>query len=379
MSSGSRIRVAGFAQFARWSGTRQGDDTRTKKASVAASNRILVVDDGEENRTLLDRLLTSQHYRVQQAHDGETALACIQTDPPDLILLDVEMPGLDGFQVCRLLKQTPATRLTPVVLITGRSDRESRLEGIEAGADDFLTKPFDADELRARVRSLLRLKRYTDELESAESVILSLALTVEARDPYTEGHCQRLARYATRVGTELGLSDEELAALHRGGYLHDVGKIGIPDSILLKPGKLTEGEYEALKQHAVIGDKLCGNLRSLALVRPIVRHHHERLNGSGYPDHLRGDQIPLLAQIVSIVDAYDAMTTTRPYRAAGTHEHAFDELRLDVAKGHFSADLVATFQKVAHHFLVGSGDDPGYVPHVQPGGSEPPDTPDAPS
>ena len=290
---------------------------------------------------------TAQHYHVQQAKDGESALAAINKDPPDLILLDVQMPGLDGFEVCRVLKQTPATRLTPVVLITGLSDRQSRLAGIEAGADDFLSKPFDPDELRARVRSLLRLKRYTDELESAESVILSLALTVETRDPYTEGHCQRLARYATRLGTELGLTEDELAALYRGAYLHDVGKIGIPDSILLKPTKLTVAEYEALKQHTVIGDKLCGNMRSLALVRPIVRHHHERLDGSGYPDHLRGDEVPLLAQIVSIVDAYDAITTTRPYRAAATPEHAYNELRLDVTRGQFSSELVAVFLKVA--------------------------------
>jgi putative two-component system response regulator len=346
--------------------------TRTKKTSVAASNRILIVDDAEENRTLLDRLLTARHYSVRQAKDGESALASIEQDPPDLILLDVQMPGLDGFEVCRLLKQTPATRLTPVVLITGLSDRQSRLEGIEAGADDFLSKPFDPDELRARVRSLLRLKRYTDELESAESVILSLALTVEARDPYTEGHCQRLAQYATRLGTELGLTEEELAALDRGAYLHDVGKIGIPDSILLKPTKLTEAEYAALKLHTVIGDKLCGNMRSLALVRPIVRHHHERLDGSGYPDRLCGDEVPLLAQIVSIVDAYDAMTTTRPYRAAGTPEHAFNELRTDVARGQFSSELVAAFQSVAAAPAVGAALDDATVSRglgAQPGPS----------
>jgi putative two-component system response regulator len=198
---------------------------------------------------------------------------------------------------------------------------------------------------------------------------LSLALTVEARDPYTEGHCQRLARYAARVGSELGLTQEELAALYRGAYLHDVGKIGIPDSILLKPFKLTTEEYETLKGHTVIGDKLCGNMRSLALVRPIVRHHHERLDGSGYPDGLRGDDVPLLAQIVSIVDAYDAMTTTRPYRPAGTREHAFDELDGDVARGQLSPELVATFKRVA---TTAADDDVRLGPAGPPDISAPP-------
>jgi putative two-component system response regulator len=283
---------------------------------------------------------------VQTACDGLSALRSLDHFSPDLILLDVQMPGLDGFEVCRLIKDHPATRLTPVVLITGLSDRESRIRGIEAGADDFIHKPFDAGELTARVRSLLRLKRYTDDLESAESVITSLALTVEARDAYTNGHCQRLADYATMLGGQLGLTEIEGQALRRGGYLHDLGKIGIPDSILLKPTALTPAEYEAMKQHTVIGDTLCGNLRSLALVRPIVRHHHERLDGSGYPDGLRGDEIPLLAQIISIVDAYDAITTNRPYRNARSGGEAIAELRADVAHGLSSRDLVEAFVSV---------------------------------
>jgi putative two-component system response regulator len=309
----------------------------------ASAARILVVDDSPQNRLLLDRLLTGQNYAVHTAADGTSALACVAKEPPDIILLDVQMPGLDGFEVCRRIKADPATRLTPVVLITGLSDRRSRIEGIEAGADDFVHKPFDLEELKARIRSLLRLKQYTDELESAESVILSLALTVEARDVSTSGHCVRLARYATMLGTSLGLRSDDIAALHRGGYLHDVGKIGIPDAILLKPQLLTDAEYALMKQHTTIGEKLCGNLRSLALVRPIVRYHHERLDGSGYPDGLRGDEIPLVAQIVGIVDAYDAITTNRPYRRAKAAEFGFAELRGDVAAGRSSAELVELF------------------------------------
>ena len=304
---------------------------------------ILAVDDQPSNLTLVTQMLEAEGHVVRTASTGLTALEAIDRQPPDLILLDVGLPDINGFEVCRRLKQNPLTRLIPVVIVTGMNSREHRIEGITAGADDFLGKPFDSGELRARVGSLLRLKRYTDDLESAESVILSLALTVEARDPYTDGHCQRLAEYASSLGRALGLSNEEVGALHRGGYLHDVGKIGIADAILQKPTALNAAEYAAMKAHTVIGDRLCGNLRSLALVRPIVRHHHELLNGAGYPDGLVGDRIPLLAQIVGVVDAYDAMTTSRPYRAALSIEQAHAELRRDVARGWRRRDLVEAF------------------------------------
>jgi putative two-component system response regulator len=304
---------------------------------------VLVADDEYENRALFVRLLGDEGYEVHTAVDGVTALAALERYRPDVILLDVQMPGVDGFEVCRQVKRNPATRLTPVVMVTGLNERENRITGINAGADDFIVKPFDTEELRARVRSLIKLKRYTDDLESAESVIMSLALTVEARDAYTEGHCKRLAAYATALGEALHLSEEDLAALYRGGYLHDVGKIGIPDALLLKPSALTAAEFDLIKQHTVIGERLCGNLRSLARVRSIVRHHHERLNGSGYPDGLRGDDLPLLPQIVGIVDVYDAVTSTRPYRTAGPPERGYEELLLDVAAGARRADLVDTF------------------------------------
>ena len=314
-----------------------------QSAKARSGGSVLVVEDDAANARLLVRLLTSQGYSVSVITSGEAALETIAAKRPDVIVLDVQLPGMDGFEVCRRLKQSPATRLMPIILITGMGAREHRIAGIHAGADDFLTKPFDNEELKARVASLLRLKRYTDELESAESVILSLAMTVEARDAYTDGHCQRLARYATALGGALGLAEDELAALHRGGYLHDVGKIAIPDGILQKAGKLTADEYELMKRHTVIGERLCGDLRSLALVRPIVRHHHERRDGSGYPDGLRGNEIPLLAEIVAIADTYDAVTTTRPYRAARPAEIAFAELRRDAASGAREPELVETF------------------------------------
>jgi putative two-component system response regulator len=309
----------------------------------AGTGTILIADDDPGCAEVSGRLMRRLGYDVVICADGATALEQVARNPPDLMLLDIEMPEVQGIEVCRRLKDDPATRLIPIVLITGLGSSDDRVRGIEAGADDFLTKPFHSEELEARVRSLVRLKRYIGDLESAESVILSLALTVEARDQYTKGHCERLAQYSTALGVELGLSDDERAALYRGGYLHDIGKIGIPDHILLKSTALSSQEYELMKQHTVIGDRLCGQLRSLRLVRPIVRHHHERLDGSGYPDGLRGDQIPLLAQIVSVGDAYDAMTSDRPYRVARPVDRAYEDLRRDAANGLVRADLVEAF------------------------------------
>jgi putative two-component system response regulator len=257
--------------------------------------------------------------------------------------MDVLMPTLDGFETCRRLKSDSATRLVPVVLVTAQQQSRDRLVGIEVGADDFICKPVNPQELTARVRSLVRMKKYTDDLDTAESVILSLALTIEARDATTDGHCQRLARYAVDFGRALGLSPEEIAALARGGYLHDVGKVGIPDAVLLKPARLTREEFLVMQQHTLIGDRLCGDVRSLRRVRPIVRHHHERLDGSGYPDHLQGDAIPLLAQIMSVVDVFDALTTIRPYKPARSTAQAYEELFLEAANGWRRRDLVEAF------------------------------------
>jgi putative two-component system response regulator len=311
--------------------------------SFRPGGKILVVDDISANVELLSSLLTRTGYQVVTASDGEQELQIVEENQPDLVLMDVLMPKLSGYEVCQRIKRNPVTRLTPVVLITALNEREDRIQGINAGADDFLTKPFNPHELKARVRSLVRLKRYTDDLDSAESVIMSLALVIEARDAYTDGHCQRLAAYATSLGSALGLGDEDLAALFRGGYLHDVGKVGIPDAVLLKSERLSAAEYECIKHHAVIGDRLCGELRSLRRVRPIVRHHHERLDGSGYPDGLRGDAIPLLAQVMGIVDVYDDITTSRPYKPAASPERACDELMGEVKHGWRRKDLVDAF------------------------------------
>ncbi len=312
-----------------------------------AARRVLIVDDSPAFTDALKRLLAAEGFIADVLHDSDGVVGAVAQCAPDVVLLDVDLPGASGFELCRRLKRFEATRLIPVVLLTGLVGREHRLAGIEAGADDFLTKPFDSSELTARVRSLSRLKRYTDDLESAESVIVSLALTVEARDAYTEGHCDRLSTYAVALGRAIGLPANDLWALRKGGLLHDVGKVGIPDAILLKRGRLTAQEYEIVKSHTVIGERLCAGLRSLSSVRPIIRQHHERLDGSGYPDGLKGSEISLLAQIIGVVDAFDAMTTDRPYRRSLGIARAFEELRGDAARGAMDADLVERFIALA--------------------------------
>jgi putative two-component system response regulator len=270
-------------------------------------------------------------------------LEAVQHWSPDVVLLDVGMPGIDGIEVCRRLKSDPATRLTPVVLVTGLSDVSDRIKGIEAGAADFLSKPVHPHELRARVASLSRMKQLTDALDSAEAAFMALALTIEARDPMTNGHCERLASHAVALGRALGVSSEDLDALHRGGYLHDLGKVGVPDSVLLKPGRLTDAEFEVMKRHPEIGDALCAPLQSLRNVRPIIRSHHERLDGSGYPDGLQDDEVPLLAQIVGIVDVYDALTSHRPYREALSRDAAVRHLMDEAQQGKFARAHVEAF------------------------------------
>jgi putative two-component system response regulator len=310
---------------------------------ITRRSRVLVADDTESVRSLFERLLSSDGHEVISASDGRAALDAIQRDRPDVVLLDVEMPGIDGLEVCRRLKADPATRLTPVVMVTGQTDLSDRIRGIEAGADEFLSKPVHPQELRVRVRSLSRVKQLTDALDSAEAAFVALALTIEARDPSTNGHCERLAHHAVRLGRALSVDSEDLAALRQGGYLHDVGKIGVPDAILLKPGPLTPDEFALMKRHPEIGDSLCAPLQSLRRVRPIVLCHHERLDGSGYPHGLRGSDVPLLAQIVGIVDVFDALTSLRPYRVALTADEAGRYLVRQAQVGKFSPQYVEAF------------------------------------
>ncbi len=308
------------------------------------AERILIVDDELAARTALAVLLRREGYEVFEASDGASALAACASFHPDLVLLDILMPGMSGFEVCRRINATPETRLTPVVLITGLSATEDRIEGINAGAEDFLSKPIDVNELMARVRSLVRLKLFTDELEHAESVLFSLAYSIEARDPYTHGHCERLADMSSRLGEKLQLPEDQIRALRRAGIVHDIGKVALPDSILLKPGALSEEEMRVIREHPVVGERICAPLRTFRLVLPIIRHHHERHDGSGYPDGLRNSQIPVTAAILQLADVYDALTTDRPYRKASPSAVALAIMEEEAKRGWWNRELLEAFR-----------------------------------
>jgi len=312
-------------------------------ANRRRAQRILIVDDNPDNIILTRELLSSRGYDVISASTAEAAQHLIVTQQPDLVLLDVVLPGKSGYELCRELKNDPFTRLIPIVMITGLTDREDKIRGIEAGADDFLNKPIFPEELFARVNSLLKLKEFTDELENVEAVLFSLALSVEARDPYTEGHCDRLSRYSADLGRHLQLDEENVTALKRGGILHDLGKIRIPDEILKKGSDLTPKEWEIMRQHPLIGESICKPLKSLRRVLPIIRNHHEHWNGTGYPDGLRAHDIPLLARILQVVDVYDALRTERPYKKSLTHEDAERTMHNEAAAGFWDRDLVREF------------------------------------
>jgi len=307
----------------------QKSQTANQKSQIEnQKSQILVVDDNLQNVELMEAYLAATGlYAITTAFDGEEALQKVAAAAPDIILLDVMMPRLGGFEVCQRLKENDDTRLIPIIITTALGDLGDRIQGIEVGADDFLTKPVNKLELLTRVKALVRVKHLNDQLENIEQVLFTMAAIVEAKDPYTEGHMQRLSDYAVRLGRQLGVSPAYELALRHAGVLHDIGKIGIPDSILNKPAALTEAEWAVMREHPLIGDRICQSMRNAALLAPIVRGHHERWDGTGYPDGLAGEDISLGARIISVVDAYDAMTTDRPYRQALSDEKVSSEIR----------------------------------------------------
>lgn len=322
----------------------QGNPQSPPTPSPSAAH-ILIVDDEAINRRLVRTLLEREGFRVSAAEEGEEALRMIAADPPDLVLLDVLMPGMNGYQVCRRLRGELGLRFLPVVMLTSLHESQERLEGLQAGCNDFITKPFSREELLARVRSLVQQKFLIDELDDAENVILSMAVAIEARDELTEGHTERVSQLAARMGRRLGLSDDDVDALAKGGYLHDIGKLKVPDRILLKAGPLDDEEFEIMKLHTVWGEKICKPLRSVRKVLPIIRHHHERMDGSGYPDGLKGEDIPLLARILAVVDVFDALSSDRPYRRLPLAK-TFSILRENGQRAWMDSRLVEEFIKM---------------------------------
>lgn len=305
--------------------------------------QILVADDHPASRMSAVALLTLEGYEVTQTDCGEAALAQAAQSLPDVILLDVIMPGMNGFEVCRKLKTEQQTRRLPVIFITALSDRRSRIQAIEAGGDDFITKPFDRLELAARIKSLLRQREVSQELNPAEQALFSFARAIESRDPNTGDHCERLVARSQAFGEFLCLSRAQIRDLQWGGYLHDIGKVGIPDAVLLKRDKLTAQEWETMRQHVMIGVEICQPLETMQGVIPIIRHHHERWDGSGYPDGLVGDQIPFLAQVFQLIDIYDALTSERPYKVALTSEQALLVMLEETEKGWRNPQLMQQF------------------------------------
>ncbi len=313
-------------------------------APPAQTGRVLVVDDDPQVRYLLRYLLTAEGYDVDDAATGDETLDRLGAHAPDVILLDLHLDGRVSHDVVAMLRNDPRTRFVPVVLITGGAARKDKLDAIAAGVTDFLAKPFDTEELLARIRALVRLKRFTDVFEEAREVIIALAGTIDARDPYTSGHSERVSYYAELLGRKTGVTEEERLVLHYGGLFHDIGKVAVRDAILLKPDKLTPEERAEVQRHPVVGRDLLKNMRTLEAAMPVVYHHHERFDGSGYPEGLAGEAIPLLARITTIADVYDALTTVRPYRGALTREHALEVMDGEMKKGWLDADLYGLFR-----------------------------------
>lgn len=307
---------------------------------------ILIADDDAQALAILQQIMLGQGYEVFTAREGTTALAMVQEKKPDLVILDNYMPGLSGSEICAAVKSDPKTRLIPVVMLTGYTETPDKLEAIEAGADDFVNKPYKAVELTTRIRSLLKVKALNDQLDTAEEVIFALARAIEAKDTYTQGHTERVSQFALIVAHHMKLSEEEQSALYKGGILHDIGKIAIPDAILNKPGRLTDEEFTVIRTHPDRGQKICVPLNSIKSALPVIRHHHEKLDGSGYPDRLAGDNVPVIARIMAIVDVYDALTSTRSYRVALPQEKAFSILDEESDKGWWDKGILKEFKRL---------------------------------
>ncbi len=311
--------------------------------------RILIVDDNKVNVELLRTQLKHYQYDLDVAYDGEEALEKIQTNLPDLVLLDLMMPKISGFEICKSIKHNKNTQFIPVIVITALQELDDKIKAIELGADDFLVKPINRLELVTRIKSLLHMKFLHDDLDTSESILFSLAQALEAKDFYTRGHSERVADLAIQLASTMGFSERELENMRRGGLLHDIGKIGIKESILLKPGKLTEEEMAHIRSHPARGYDICSPLKSLEPCLPIIRSHHERMDGQGYPDGLKGEEIPLAARIIAVADAFDAMTTDRPYRKGMEQDTAIKIFENEIDSGQWDPNVVKALIKILNN------------------------------
>ncbi|HTB14060.1 MAG TPA: HD domain-containing phosphohydrolase [Bryobacteraceae bacterium] len=322
---------------------------------AAQAPTILIVDDIELNRRLLKAMLKTAAYRILEAARPSAAIAILEREKVDLVVVDLVMPEMSGPEFCHLLKSERRTQLIPILMTTSVQGTENEVTGIESGADEFLIKPLQPAVARTRIRAMLRNKALTDSLEEAETILFALAQAVERRDKYTGMHCERLTTYSLALGQALGLPRQEQLALYRGSYLHDIGKIGIPDGILFKRGLLTDEEWQTMRLHTIRGEEICKPMKTLAPVLPIIRSHHERWDGSGYPDGLSGEDIPLLARILQVADIYDALTTARPYKPAFSHQHAIEIMVEEARRGWRDPELVPLFAEVSQHHVSQNG------------------------
>lgn len=333
------------------------------------NSSILVVDDLPFNLELMESILYREGYKVLTAPNAQEALEIFGKTPVDLAILDVMMPGMNGFDLCKKLKGMSGRRFFPVVLVTALSELQDKITGLEAGADDFLTKPFHTIELITKIRSLLRLGKLQSELDHSEDIIMTLAIAIEARDPYTKGHSERVGKLSVEFGSFIGLSDGDRNALFKAGVLHDIGKIGIDDYILHKKGNLSEGEMQIVKEHVLIGENICAPLHSARHILPVIRHHHERWDGTGFPDGLESEEIPFFARIIAITDTFDAMVSMRPYRAPFSVDEAVCRMANEKATGQWDPQLIGKFLEMMQKRPGVVIDQTGHIDrHIDTGG-----------
>lgn len=312
------------------------------------SGRVLICDDTPANLELLQLQLEQDGHEVLALSEPEAVLATLFERNPDLVVLDVRMPGLDGFTLCDWIKSNPETHLLPVILVTARAEQHDRVRRSQVGADDILTLPLNRLEFLARVRSLLRLRDYVRDLEDHRAVLASLAGVLEAKNPYAHGHSVRIGELAAQLGARLGLSERECEQLRVAALLHDVGMLAVPEEVLSKPGRLEEREHALVRGHAARSEQLCAPLRSVRPLLPLIRHHHERFDGSGYPDGLAGLAIPIGARVLGLADAFDALTSERAYRRRLSAEEALGLLATETRQGRWDPQVYDALAALLH-------------------------------